>query len=77
MLFEFHKGSNATVATKNICAVYPRAHYTFVNANGGLRGSNPVVLIFQTSLDQEDQQLSTMTCQGRKWKQISVCHTHS
>jgi len=23
MLFEFHKGSNATVATKNICDVYP------------------------------------------------------
>ena len=25
MLFEFHKGSNATVATKNICNVYPSA----------------------------------------------------
>ncbi|EFN61376.1 hypothetical protein EAG_01364, partial [Camponotus floridanus] len=25
MLFEFHKGSNATVATKNICDVYPNA----------------------------------------------------
>ena len=25
MLFEFHKGSNATVATKNICDVYPSA----------------------------------------------------
>jgi len=23
MLFEFHKSSNATVATKNICDVYP------------------------------------------------------
>ncbi|GFW27704.1 histone-lysine N-methyltransferase SETMAR [Trichonephila clavipes] len=23
MLLEFHKGSNATVATKNICGVYP------------------------------------------------------
>jgi len=23
MLFEFHKDSNATVATKNICDVYP------------------------------------------------------
>ncbi|KOX67738.1 hypothetical protein WN51_08733 [Melipona quadrifasciata] len=23
--FEFHKGSNATVATKNICDVYPSA----------------------------------------------------
>ncbi|PRD21285.1 UNVERIFIED_CONTAM: hypothetical protein NCL1_52151 [Trichonephila clavipes] len=25
MLLEFHKGSNATVATKNICDVYPSA----------------------------------------------------
>lgn len=25
MLFEYHKGSNATVATKNICNVYPSA----------------------------------------------------
>lgn len=25
MLFEFRKGSNATVATKNICSVYPNA----------------------------------------------------
>lgn len=25
MLFEFHEGSNATVATKNICDVYPSA----------------------------------------------------
>jgi len=25
MFFEFHKGSNATVATKNICDVYPSA----------------------------------------------------
>ena len=25
MVFEFHKGSNATVATKNICDVYPSA----------------------------------------------------
>ena len=23
MLFEFHKGSNVTVSTKNICDVYP------------------------------------------------------
>jgi len=54
MLFEFHKGSNATVATKNICD--PSA-LDVRNCQSGFLSSNSVILIFSTRIDQEAQQL--------------------
>lgn len=54
ILFEFHKGSSATVATKNVWFV--RVHYMFLNAKDGFLNSDPPMSISLAPIDQEYRQ---------------------
>ena len=75
MLFEFRKGSNATVAAKNIYDVF-QVYQTFANTKCGFLSSDPVILIFATRIDQEDEPHKIINNDGSRAEvEVNLCQT--